>query len=127
MGTIKTPVTLIVFNRPDATARVLEKIAEAKSPKLLVVADGPRKNHPTDVENCQQVREIIKKNINWQCEVLTNYSDINLGCKTRVATGLDWVFSMVEESIILEDYCIPQPTFFRFCEELLDKYGKREK
>ena len=45
-----------------------------------------------------------------------------MGCKERVATGLDWVFSIVEEAIILEDDCLPDPTFFRFCQELLDKY-----
>ena len=45
-----------------------------------------------------------------------------MGCAKRVASGLDWVFSNVEEAIILEDDCIPHPTFFRFCEELLEKY-----
>jgi hypothetical protein len=53
---------------------------------------------------------------------LTNYSDVNLGCKKRVASGLDWVFQECEEAIILEDDCLPDITFFPFCEELLDKY-----
>jgi len=123
---IKTPVVLIVFNRPDATAKVLEKIAEAKPPKLLVISDGPRPDNPLDEENCRQVRKIIEK-VAWPCEVLTNYSDINLGCKMRVVTGLDWAFSIVEEAIILEDDCIPHFTFFRFCEELLGKYRNDER
>ena len=53
---------------------------------------------------------------------MTNYSDVNLGCKIRVSSGLDWVFSEVEEAIILEDDCLPHPSFFAFCEELLEKY-----
>ncbi|MGH9841364.1 MAG: glycosyltransferase family 2 protein, partial [Blastocatellia bacterium] len=39
---MQTPVALIIFNRPDCTARVLEAIARAKPAKLFVIADGPR-------------------------------------------------------------------------------------
>ena len=53
---------------------------------------------------------------------MTNYSDVNLGCKKRVSTGLDWVFNTVEEAIVLEDDCFPHSTFFHFCEELLERY-----
>ena len=60
--------------------------------------------------------------MDWSCEVSTNFSDVNLGCRARVSSGLDWVFSAVEEAIILEDDCLPHPSFFRFCEELLGKY-----
>jgi hypothetical protein len=49
-------------------------------------------------------------------------SDINLGCKYRVASGLDWVFKNVDDAIILEDDCFPSINFFRFCDELLDYY-----
>ncbi len=60
--------------------------------------------------------------MDWPCEVLTNYSETNLGCKRRVSSGIDWVFNEVEEAIILEDDCLPHPTFFRYCSELLEKY-----
>lgn len=39
---LTTPVAFLIFNRPDTTARVFEAIRQAKPPKLLVVADGPR-------------------------------------------------------------------------------------
>ncbi|MDW7726675.1 MAG: hypothetical protein SCH70_06100 [Candidatus Methanoperedens sp.] len=116
-----TPIAFIIFNRPETTRRVFAEIAKARPPKLLVIADGPRADHPDDAEKCAAVRAIID-GVNWDCEVLTNYSDVNLGCKRRVSSGLDWVFDTVEEAIILEDDCLPHPTFFRFCEELLDKY-----
>jgi hypothetical protein len=123
---MKTPVILIIFNRPNATAKVFAEIAKARPKKLLVISDGPRIDHPRDKEKCQQARRIIEK-VDWPCEVLTNYSDKNLGCKMRVATGLDWAFEIVQEAIILEDDCIPHPTFFRFCEELLERYRNNEK
>ncbi|NKQ38695.1 MAG: N-acetyl-alpha-D-glucosaminyl L-malate synthase BshA, partial [Methanosarcinales archaeon] len=91
-----TPVAFIIFNRPDTTKQVFAEIAKAKPLKLLIIADGPRANHPEDIEKCAAARAIID-NVDWDCEVLTNYSDINLGCKDRVSSGLDWVFDTVEE------------------------------
>jgi hypothetical protein len=123
---ISAPVTLIIFNRPETTKRVFAEIAKARPTKLLVIADGPRTNHPDDVEKCAAARAIID-GVDWDCEVLTNYSDVNMGCKRRISSGLDWVFDTVEEAIILEDDCLPDPTFFRFCEELLEKYRNDER
>ena len=118
---MKTPVAFIIFNRPDTTKRVFDAIRQAKPPKLFVIADGPRADRSGEAEKCAAARSIID-GVDWECEVLTNYSDVNLGCKVRVSSGLDWVFSEVEESIILEDDCLPHSTFFPFCEELLDYY-----
>ena len=118
---LKTPVAFIIFNRPDTTSRVFAEIAKAKPPKLLVVADGARNNKSGEAELVAATRAIIDL-VDWDCELLTNFSDINLGCKRRVSSGIDWIFEQVEEAIILEDDCLPHPSFFRFCEELLERY-----
>lgn len=123
---LKTPVAFIIFNRPDTTKRVFAEIAKARPPKLLVIADGPRANRPGEAQKCAAVRDIVR-NVDWDCEVLTNYSDVNLGCKRRISSGLDWVFDTVDEAIVLEDDCLPHPTFFRFCEEMLEKYRDDER
>ncbi|MCY7334532.1 MAG: glycosyltransferase family 2 protein [Pseudanabaena sp. CAN_BIN31] len=123
---IKTPVAFIIFNRPDTTAKVFEAIRQAKPPKLFVIADGPRSDRPDEAAKCAAARAIID-GVDWECEVLTNYSDVNLSCKSRVSSGLDWVFDNVEEAIVLEDDCLPHPSFFTFCEELLDKYRYDER
>ncbi|HSP63875.1 MAG TPA: hypothetical protein VLQ90_12890, partial [Pyrinomonadaceae bacterium] len=44
-----------------------------------------------------------------------------------MSSGIDWVFEQVEEAIILEDDCLPHPSFFRFCEELLERYRDDER
>jgi hypothetical protein len=41
-------------------------------------------------------RAIIDR-VDWDCEVLKNYSDRNLGVGIRPATGFRWVFEQVEE------------------------------
>lgn len=117
---LTTPVVFMVFNRPSKTRRVFDVIKMIQPTKLLVIADGPRNEE--DGAKCQQVREIIETGIDWPCEVLKNYADKNLGCKNRISSGLDWAFQQVEEAIILEDDCLPDPSFFRFCQELLEKF-----
>jgi len=121
-----TAVALLIFNRPAATEQVLKAIATARPSKLLVIADDPRPGRIDDQKNCAAARAIIDR-VDWNCEVLKNYSDVNLGVGTRPATGLRWVFEQVEEAIIFEDDCVPHPTFFRYCEELLDKYRDDER
>jgi hypothetical protein len=118
---MRTPVALIIFNRPDCTEKIFEAIRQAKPSLLLVIADGARSSKPGEAEKCAATRAIIDR-VDWDCEVRTNYSDINLGCGKRVASGLEWVFQEVEEAIILEDDCLPHATFFQFCEELLEYY-----
>lgn len=123
---VKTPVILLIFNRPEPTKRVFAEIARVKPIMLLIVADGPRPDRPDDVHKCEAARKIVER-IDWPCEVLTNYSDANLGAKRAVASGLTWAFEKVEEAIILEDDCLPHPTFFRYCEELLSRYHDDER
>lgn len=118
---MKTPIAFLIFNRPDTTEKVFDTIRQVKPQKLLVVADGPRTNRPGEAEKCQAARSILER-IDWNCELVTNFSDMNLGCRLRVSSGLDWVFQQVEEAIVLEDDCLPHPTFFQFCEELLARY-----
>lgn len=116
---LSTPIAFLIFNRPDLTEIVFKAIAQAKPKQLLIVADGPRS--PEEAEKCKKTREIVSQ-VDWDCQILTNFSDTNLGCKKRISTGLDWVFSTVEEAIILEDDCLPDPSFFSFCQNLLEHY-----
>lgn len=123
---LSVPVALLIFKRPEHTEAVFEVIRQAQPKKLLVIADGPRASRSGEAEKCAAARAVIDR-VDWDCEVLKNYSDVNLGCGVRPATGINWVFEQVEEAIILEDDCLPHPTFFNFCEELLEKYRDDER
>lgn len=116
---LNTPVVLTIFNRPDFTELVFQRIAQARPRRLFVVADGPRS--PAEAELCAQTRAVTQR-VDWDCEVTSDFSDVNLGCRQRSASGFDRVFSQVEAAIFLEDDCVPDPTFFRFCELMLEHY-----
>lgn len=118
---LNTPVLFLIFNRPDTTKRVFESIREAKPPRLYIAADGARESKIGEVELCSQTREIINA-VDWNCEVKTLFRDKNLGCKIAVSSAIDWFFENEEEGIILEDDCLPNQSFFMFCQSLLNYY-----
>jgi len=120
----KTPVVFIIFRRPDLTRQVFERIRDAQPSTLFVIADGPRE--PEEAELCNQTRAVTDA-VDWECEVFRNYSDSNLGTRTRISGGLDWVFDQVEEALILEDDCLPDPSFFGYCDDLLERYRDDER
>jgi GT2 family glycosyltransferase len=110
---IETPVVLIIFNRPKLTEAVLNALARVRPRTLLVVADGPRPDSPGDAQACEAARAVIER-VDWNCEVIKNYSNVNLGCGRRPASGISWALQQVEEAIILEDDCVPHPSSFGF-------------
>ena len=117
----ETPILFLIFNRPDLTSQVFQRIAEVKPKYLFIAADVPRNDYPEDTEKCRRAREIVLNAIDWDCEVKTLFRETNLGCKVAVSKAIDWFFESVEEGIILEDDVYPSLSFFRYCKELLFK------
>jgi hypothetical protein len=118
---LRTPVLFLVYNRPDITLRVLDSIRKAKPARLFIAADGPRPGDKRDADNCRRVREIIRT-VDWDCEHSLLLRRKNLGCRAAVSEAVSWFFEQVGEGIILEDDCLPDPSFFNFCQELLEYY-----
>jgi hypothetical protein len=118
----ETPVVLIIFNRPEHTKKVLEKIRDVRPKKLYVISDGPRTGKALDPELVLACRRLINE-IDWGCEVVRDFAEHNLGCRERVVTGLSNVFKQEDRAIILEDDCLPSKSFFYFTQSLLDRYA----
>jgi hypothetical protein len=118
---LQTPILFLVFNRPSTTKIVFEAIRKARPSKLYVAADGPRYDKAGEADKCEEVRAIVQ-NIDWECELKTLFRNENFGCGKGVSNGITWFFENEPEGIILEDDCLPHPTFFQYCSELLEKY-----
>ena len=86
MKALDTPILFLVFNRPNTTSRVFEKIRQAKTPRLYVASDGPREGYEGEKEKVIKTREIATI-VDWPCEVKTLFRDKNLGCKNGVSTA----------------------------------------
>jgi hypothetical protein len=117
----QTPVLLLTFNRPDSTQAVFNEIRKARPVQLVVATDVPRKDHLEDIEKSRKVLEIIWQ-IDWDCTLSILSRDENLGSKIGIIAAIDWFFSQFDEGIILEDDCVPDQSFFLFCQELLERY-----
>jgi predicted SAM-dependent methyltransferase len=123
---LDTPVVLFAFNRPHLARQVFSVIAAARPKHLFLVMDGPRPDRPDEAQRVAATRAILEQ-VEWPCKVQRNYVDVNCGARERIVSGLRWVFDLVGEAIILEDDCVPDPTFFPFCEELLQRFRKDER
>ena len=115
------PVVLLAYKRPEHTRRVFQAIREARPAVFIAVMDGPKAGDQQDHALVEATREALD-HIDWPCEFHQIYAESNLGLKRRVSSGLDEVFTLVDEAIILEDDCVPSPSFFPYATELLERY-----
>ncbi|MCX2716541.1 methyltransferase FkbM [Helicobacter sp. MIT 21-1697] len=121
----KNPVLLLFFNRLDTLTQTLSQLAKVKPPRMYLAGDGARNEE--EHNRIKAIREFLLQNITWECEIHTRFLDYNLGCKMAVSSSITWFFSCESQGIILEDDCLPNISFFRFCDELLEKYKMQQK
>ena len=103
--------------------QILEKVTINN---LFIIADSARVGVPDDIFKCREALDIATSLSN-KTQIHVNKAEFNMGCGRRVHSGLNWVFEITDRSIILEDDCIPDLSFFPFAEELLAKYEKDER
>ena len=131
MTPLKTAILIIVYNRPELARRVIASLTTVSPEKIYVAADGPNPRLPHDTERCNQTRSLfVEKSsefITWPCQIKTFFQSTNLGCRAGVTAALDWFFEQEEEGIVLEDDIVADPSFFPFCQELLERYRHDER
>lgn len=118
---IDIPVAIIFFNRPDTLKKVFEAVRNARPSKLFLIQDGAREGRAEDAIKIAECRSVVA-DVDWECEVVRDYSDVNLGCGKRIYSGITNAFNTVDRIIIIEDDIVVTPDFFSFCIELLEKY-----
>ncbi|MFH1822135.1 MAG: hypothetical protein ABH830_00360 [Patescibacteria group bacterium] len=120
----KIPILFIAFNRLDTTLRVFQAIAQQKPERLFFAVDAPR-NILGEKEKCDKVRSLMQK-VDWPCQIKTFFPKENMGPRLAVSSAISWFFDNVEEGIILEHDCLPDHSFFKYCQELLEKYRNND-
>lgn len=119
---LSAPVLFLVFNRLETTKKVFAEIKKARPSRIYVASDGARPDRSGEAEIVESVRDFIVKSIDWPCELFTLFRPANLGCRMAVSSAITWFFSREPHGIILEDDCLPDQSFFTFCQDLLEKY-----
>lgn len=114
------PILLICFKRYEKTLEIFNSIKSARPKKLYVSIDGARNNE--EKVEVDKVVSIFEDLVDWDCEVNIRRSENNQGCKYGVYNAISWFFESEEMGIILEDDILPYPQFYKYCEELLNRY-----
>ncbi len=113
------PVLIHLFNRPNMVVDLMQQIREAKPKKLYISSDWARDEKLGEADLVNQSRNLALQQVDWDCEVKTLFQTKNLGTRYAMMAGITWFFENEEEGIILEEDCLPNQSFFRFCTELL--------
>ncbi|MFA6200191.1 MAG: nucleotide-diphospho-sugar transferase [Bacteroidales bacterium] len=117
-----TPILVIIFNRPNLVQGLFNELKKQKPKQLFVFCDGARKDKLGEIELLQQSKSIFETQIDWNCDLNTNYLEDNKGAGRAIASAIKWFFENVDQGIILEEDCLPHQDFFPYCEELLQRY-----
>ena len=121
----KTPILLIAFNRPEHTRRTIEALRVQQPPLVYVFQDGPRANNGNDIINCKNVRDVIENQIDWPCDLHTNFSEQNRGCRDAIIYAISSVLQENESVIVVEDDIITSPAFYSYMCKALEYYRNR--
>lgn len=117
---MKAPIAIVVFNRPDHVTKLIEHLKPESDRDLFVISDGARTNKPGEADKVNACRNMFN---DWPGKIYRTFADHNMGCKARISSGLTWVFEHTDKAIILEEDCLPHPDFFKFADDLLDRYA----
>jgi len=123
----KVPILFLIYNRQKETETVFKCIRDIRPDDMFVVADGPKKENTDDILKCNNTRDVVNNNVDWECNLTKIYRKENMGCKLSVYNGISEFMNKYGYGIILEDDTVPNKSFFKYCEELLEKYKNDER
>lgn len=122
MNQFDIPIVLFLFKRVETTLQIIDRIAEIKPKKIYLLSDAGRNYEEKKL--VEQCRLQVEKRINWNCQIIKKYAHTNIGVYENIGEGAKWVFKQEPMAIFLEDDNLPEISFFKYCEELLQKYEK---
>jgi hypothetical protein len=115
----KAPVLLFTYRKPQFLEEIFQAIKRYSPPRLYVASNLFAS------EKEKAVVETIRSTIrSWELpgEIIHLFHDKHLLINDSIHYGLDYIFSIEESAIILEDDTVPSSSFFAFCNTMLDRY-----
>lgn len=119
---LTTPVLIIAYRRQDTTRKVLDILRQAKPQRLYVACNAPCPDRPEEMLQCEEVRSLFNEP-GLASEVRCLFREKHLSARESISGAISWFFEHEQQGIILEDDCVPSLSFFRFAEELLNRYA----
>lgn len=117
---VDVPVAVFIWTRPELQRKQFEVIKKVRPRVLLLLSDGGRNTGEWEKINIS--RKMYDEKIDWECEVFRQYESKNQGVYIMEDKCQKFVWQHVDRCIFLEDDVIPSVSYFKFCEELLERY-----
>lgn len=126
VSSIRTPVALFAYNRPDHTDRALEALSRCRRSaecEFFLFSDGPKNEGAR--ASVEQTRAVLRK---WMpvlnAEIIER--EQNLGLASSIHTGVTDLTRRYGRAVVVEDDLIVHPDFLHFMLESLDRYAAEE-
>ena len=119
----EAPVLLLVYNRPQHTAQLLQDLflqPEAEATPIFILSDGAKSE--ADREAVEQVREICRHYLGPHLQLREQAT--NVGLAHNVVAGIQWVLQRYDRIIVLEDDLRLAPYCLRWMNDALDCYER---
>ena len=104
-----------------AERRTSEKLSRTDHPMVCQFKPCAR----SEDKPCRET-SFVTAQIDRDCEVHRLYRKQNMGCGKVVSEAITWLFNQENEGIILEDDCLPNESFFSFCQAMLERYWEED-
>lgn len=111
------PILIVCYARPASTALVLEKIFDQRpGAQVYVALDGPKTL--ADARILRLRREVVEVVNRFASRLNITFVDRqqNVGTNRNIEDAIQTVFLNHDRVIVVEDDCIPNASFFDFCE-----------
>lgn len=114
----RTGIAVFVYNRVQHAQQVLEGLRVNKYEQLYIFSDGPKSD--VDKKAVENVRDMVSKVNLPNCEVI--FQEKNMGLDNSIRFGINYVLKRHERIIVLEDDCVPMPSFMNYMNSAFDFY-----
>jgi hypothetical protein len=116
------PIVFFFHKRLDCIKKSLDKIILINPATIFLISDGPKNSEEKKICDINKNYVLNKLHLK-KLKIIKLFSNKNLGTKTRVISGLDYVFNKVPNAIILEDDCLANKSFFNFSKFILNNHS----
>ena len=123
MNNNKTGIAIFAYNRPSHLRRVLIALEDYKIKDANVFIDGPKNN--TDKVCQKEIIFMLQKNKKIKFKIHKNKKNKGLG--KSLIDGITLMSKNYDQTVVLEDDCIPRVEFFPFISKCLKKFKLEKK
>ena len=123
MDNIKTGIAIFAYNRPSHLRRVLIALEDYRIKDVNVFIDGPKNN--TDRVCQKEILFMLQKNQKIKFKIYKSRKNKGLG--KSLIDGTTLMSKNYDQTIVLEDDCIPRVEFFPFITKCLKEFRVEKK